>query len=1436
MAFTSSPRKLVPLASGDDGPSRPRTKARPTFTRRVFYCGVVVENPPPGEEYHPDVQDLLLSLGRSIEESPEDEQETADGQSSLRSSHNSPRPSSNGNRDQPSHRPTKLEEAIKELVETERSYFEKLKLLKRDYMDPLKNFAKKKETAIIDSYKAGVLFGNIDQLLPVNEAFLADLEKMNTPDKPRNPNAPSVGDVCIKHFKYRRGFENYRRYYANKADAQKMLEQEVKKSSSSGFAAYIDRIKYSNADSRNRIGLRELLMEPVQRIPRYTLMFDEIMKNMLPSDPQRRLLKEACEYAKIIAKDETDEHTRRARTMHCLQTTVEDFPATLYSNNRNFIDCIDVQDVLSYSDSPFDRDAQSLGNLHCTLFLFDDKIVIVKRPGNGEKAGRKLAGLDDLERSLKSGVPPPPLKKTGMVCKGIVDITDLAVTDVGGSDFHLFIENPPLDQSDKWSDRAFRAMTVVIPPAPINLEPSRTEAEKRRFLENLWKAQAAFRTKNGQSVAVVADETEVESKGGRVTVARTYFNLYQRTEFLQEAKKTKVVVHIDREGAADPIPFGLPGPPIVVITVQPIAGELSRYSVSSVDPSQDMEEGDIVQTARVPERIIHTIHQYGVFKFKTGNMSRPSTPSSLRSKAAIFGLDVISRNLFGALPGASKHTHVSDVFGSGGGIGNTSMGSVNPHHRRAKTTSTVSRNSVYTHSTGTTSNSNTTDLTRSTMSTMTNATSISLMDEHVGPNGSLRNRTGKEKSSSSRSRSRSLSNVGKRLLKRAKSPSAAASVSGATSGEEREHSPTTRPLSRSSQAVRDPSINGSRRSGQNIGRMAYSDYEDEDDEELDEEDAYTAHERSRGRDDPLLLQLELAKQNSQTQNASANLDVESPVEEAIYEEPPARLPYLSGHPLPPRPTSRASRDPTEMASDSQSYRSTTPTPRPRSTVPLDDTSDSEQSHRRTLSTSSRTSSERRPHGPRSPSPLPTTPRHTGGSGKSMPPLTQMSPLEHLEFSLEESTFNLVPTLNPYKHDSRQVSPLPRSKRQPFESTGNIEHTPRASTFRGVDSDVASVISTPASIEPLTIKKKSSIRTSAIPLSTRTYFSTNTSSSAKTNNHVNGNEKGKVEGDASDSSLSQPGKPFAFARGPDSPLVRAGERMNQIRRHPSTSRSSRIPIPMNSVKKVDIDKLMKLSETTKEDVESARRAIKRIKLDVEPLRSSISNRIGGSPIHEYERSPSPLKSLRAGLRPTAAPPTREAQARMEELQQMIRKRNGMESPRARPMSMFTESVSRGSESPSSSNTKIEDSARSIEDLASQVDNDLSKALETQEFVHSELKNLDAQLQDQAAELERTKVELHSAQLATDAAKTLLVDAIAEKEILFEAFNEELGNMFDDASLGGSQAWHAMVKDIERTKKDRNKLWEENTNLKRRLQEVEIQKEQWGEILRAHGLIP
>ncbi|KAI0658493.1 hypothetical protein C8Q70DRAFT_1045510 [Cubamyces menziesii] len=1324
MALSQSPRK-VPLPPDED--YQPRPKARSTgsnITRRVFLCGVVVEGADSGRELSQDVQDLVASLGEPMDlESEPLSPSSSQQQANL--SHIGSRVPAVTNRDA-------LNEVIKELVNTERTYVKRLRILKTDYADPLRNFARSKETAIIAAYEAKTLFGNIDQLLPVNEAFLTDLEKM---ERMAHKGGPGVGDVALKHFKKLRGFEHYRQYYAKREEAQRLFEHEVKKSSR--FAEYIDRVKYSTADARNKVGLRELLMEPVQRIPRYTLMFRTMLKHMAATDPQRAPLLEADEIASRIALAETDDQTKRAATLYSLASAIEDFPVSLVSNSRHFIGCIDVQDVIA--PDPF-MPISSSGPaaaiiLHGTLFLFDDKLVIVKRPA--EKSGRALAGLDEVEKVTKNG--PHGRKKTGLQCRGVVDITDIVATDVGGADFHMYLENPPMDVSERWAGRQFRSLSVVFPPSPVYLNPQRTESEKHRFLEQLWDAQARFRTRAGRSVVLRGDEREVENRGGRITRAQTYFNVYTRTSFLQEPKKTKIVMHVDPMGVADAVPFGSHAPPFVVVRVQPMAGELSRYTVTSSDPDDEPEE-DIMQTSRIPERIVQTIHQYGLFKLSTGNVSRPTTPTASRSRAAIFGLDVISRNLFGARPGS--------------GMGDFFAGSMNGH-RRARTAD--SRNSTLTGSVSTAGSS----IGRfSHTSATTAATSVDDDSMHAG-----------SFSKSTSGRARSLSRGAKKLVKRAKSPF--------------NTEPTSEPESPARPKDKGKGSYSRRRSmstGQADVFEADSDWETDD-----------RHSRSRRMvpmdesERDLTMRLELARRNSQNQHGKEviHAGMEAPSEETIYEdEPPPSL----------RPSSRMSkmsRSLPEVPQQAESLRSGTPTLRAPSPLPSRPGSPDERNGR-PLSRNSSDRSDKRPLGPRSPSPLPP---------KSPTQLTTGLPSS--ETDLETTLVNVAVPSTPSR-PLPPTTPIPRSKRQPFEPL-----TPRARE------NVEEPQKPPSVVQPLSVKKKNSVRSNA---------STISMGSPATGRRNSGSRR-----------VSPLGK-GPFANG--SPRRVSGQRVAKL---PSLLESLDTTENLEVSK---VDRLIRLAETTKEDIEGSRRALKRIRLETERITSASPVR---SAVAEWESRPiSPVKGLRTpqkGTPPSAAPPplTKEAQARRDEMMQAIGRRvadGGSGTPRARPLTMVESSSSSASLfSANSGNSPLAtDAARKIEDYVVEAEDRLARAAQNHEEVTSGMKDILAQLQEKSSQLTSAKAELQSSQRQREVMKSLLDRSSAEVEVLYESFNEELDNMFNDAGLPEDEAWTAMTRDLKAAKRAEKAVQHENYQLKRRIAELEMQQDQWAQILRAHGLIP
>ena len=174
-------------------------------------------------------------------------------------------------------------------------------------------------------------------------------------------------------------------------------------------------------------------MDPVQRIPRYTLMFRNMIKRMAPDDPQRAKLIEADKIASRIALAELDDQTKRGQVMYTLSSTIEDFPPAVVSNSRRFIECIDVEDSYCPAGGSADDIAGAgIEPLKCSLFLFDDKLMIVKR--NENKPVGVLSGLNDLDKILPKPASRPIIpKKSGLQFKGIVEITDVVATDVGGS-------------------------------------------------------------------------------------------------------------------------------------------------------------------------------------------------------------------------------------------------------------------------------------------------------------------------------------------------------------------------------------------------------------------------------------------------------------------------------------------------------------------------------------------------------------------------------------------------------------------------------------------------------------------------------------------------------------------------------------------------------------------------------------------------------------------------------------------------------------------------------------------------------------------------------------------------------------------------------------------------------------------------------------------
>lgn len=484
-------------------------------------------------------------------------------------------------------------------------------------------------------------------------------------------------------------FSCYNEYFSNFEKA-KSIEQAMSKNNRA-FREFVERTK-SNTTGIGNVGLRELIMEPVQRIPRYTLLLDGLVRNISPSDPTRARLEEAIALASKIASCEVDDKTKRAAVHWSFTRNIDGFPSGLISVHRQLIDCIDVDDfpidvagpsAMNGLLSPASTisSSSSYRTIHCSLFLFDDVIAITKRAGPSS-CGRTLLGLDDLNRladQMKSYTERNTnshhyrtTPRVELSFRGLIDLADVKATDIAGPDLQLTMANPPSHVvGEKWSSRLVRQYATVDVNSMNGSSPAQARSEKQRFLENVWRAQALLKTREYRSEV---RNCVVPSSCDPDRVRRViYWNIFYRREYLMEASKTLAVLHVDPDIKADNLPFGPENTaPAAIMRVHDFDKESGQcdYSLSLREEGKEGPERDTeVYTLQMNEiatqlfKGAKTALQV-MADFAPRQSISPSTPaSSHRGRSLATGLEQFGRSLFGTPTSMRSHNTGSDLFG-----------------------------------------------------------------------------------------------------------------------------------------------------------------------------------------------------------------------------------------------------------------------------------------------------------------------------------------------------------------------------------------------------------------------------------------------------------------------------------------------------------------------------------------------------------------------------------------------------------------------------------------------------------------------------------------------------------------------------------------------------------------------------------------------------
>ncbi|XP_017128688.1 guanine nucleotide exchange factor DBS [Drosophila elegans] len=168
-------------------------------------------------------------------------------------------------------------QAIQEIISSEKSYLDQLELLMNFFVRPLK------EQAIIDCSNHTLLFGQIEMIHNLNGEFLRELEA----------NMENVAHAFLKMAPF---FKLYSVYAFDYRGALFIIQDLISKNPV--FRKFLEQTESRPEVQRK---LNSLMIVPIQRVPRYKLLLEQVLLYTSPADADYKLLKESVKEIEATA-------------------------------------------------------------------------------------------------------------------------------------------------------------------------------------------------------------------------------------------------------------------------------------------------------------------------------------------------------------------------------------------------------------------------------------------------------------------------------------------------------------------------------------------------------------------------------------------------------------------------------------------------------------------------------------------------------------------------------------------------------------------------------------------------------------------------------------------------------------------------------------------------------------------------------------------------------------------------------------------------------------------------------------------------------------------------------------------------------------------------------------------------------------------------------
>lgn len=257
------------------------------------------------------------------------------------------------------------EEVVKELVKTEKKYVKDLEIIVEQYMRRLR------ENGLVEGPDIAAIFSNVDQIRNLNRTLFDSMEGLD-----RLPTEQSnVGERFLSFIEYLR---LYTQYCSNQTQAGTRLKE--LKEAKPELHQLLEEMR--DLPDINRLDLESFLIKPMQRLTRYPLFFQQLLKHTPETHPDYANLRKCLDGLHEVVttinnqKQRNDNLNKLLLLQRQFLDTKEQPALKLVEATRKFIrEGVFVK--VTYGSA-------SIKN--CTVILFNDIIVLAVKKGKDPAA------------------------------------------------------------------------------------------------------------------------------------------------------------------------------------------------------------------------------------------------------------------------------------------------------------------------------------------------------------------------------------------------------------------------------------------------------------------------------------------------------------------------------------------------------------------------------------------------------------------------------------------------------------------------------------------------------------------------------------------------------------------------------------------------------------------------------------------------------------------------------------------------------------------------------------------------------------------------------------------------------------------------------------------------------------------------------------------